>query len=247
VQHLKQLLNIANQIRKDTESNYKIDNIERYITGFNSWLREPPIPSRPIWGTAMGESSSAIANASYFLTIHGFYEEACSLLRGIIDGFLARLYWDEKDKSEKLKKREQNNGRSNNKYWEWESGSTKMYPKYNDDIKRLLKEKSLIKKYDEKYCLWNDIEELFRKLDKFVHTRPETRHYPFATRSSLGITEFKKKHFDEWCEYLKFVYRIISILSLLQYTDLFNSNYVKEFKELEPETYKRIEDILRTI
>lgn len=245
MQHLKQLLNIANQIRKDTESNYKIDDIERYIAGFNSLLREPPIPSRPIWGTAIIESS-AIANVSYFLAVHGFYEEACSLLRGVIDGFLTRLYFDEKDRSKKLKKWQQNNGRSTNEYWEWESGHTNKYPKYKE-IKELLEVKSLIKKYNEKYCLWDSIGKLFNKLDKFVHGRPETRHYGFATRSSLNLTKFKKKHFDEWFEYLKFVYCIISIFSLLQYKELFNSGYGKEFKELEPETYKRIENILVTI
>lgn len=244
MQHLKQLLNIANQIRKDTETNCNVDDIERYITSFNSWLREPLIPSRPIWEAAMFESS-AIAHASFFLAMHGFYEEACSLIRGIIDGFLTRLYFDEKDRNEKLKKWQQNNGRSTNEYWEWESGYTNKYPKYGE-IKNLLGVKSLIKKYNEKYCLWNNIEKLFSKLNKFVHGRPETRHYDFATRSSSNITEFKKKHFDEWFEYLKFVYCIISIFSLLQYKELFNSNHGKEFKELEPETYKRIENILRT-
>ena len=244
MQHLKQLLDIAKQIRKDTESNCGINNIERYITGFNSWTRDAPVPTRPIWETAMGESS-VIAHASYFLAVHGFYEEACSLIRGIIDGFLTRLYWDEKDRSEKLKKWHQNDGRSTNEYWEWESSHTDKYPDYNKDIKRLLKEKSLIQKYDEKYCLWNDISDLKIKLNKFVHGRPETRHYNFATRSSSNITGFKKKHLDEWYEYLKFAYGIISILSLLQYPELFNNNYIKEFKELEPEVYKKIENILK--
>lgn len=244
MQHLRQILNIANQIRKDTESNCDIDDIERYITGFNSWTRDAPVPTRPIWETAMFESS-VVANASFFLAIYGFYEEACSLIRGIIDGFLTRLYFDEKNRSGELKKWQQNNGRSSNEYWDWESGHTDKYPDYNKDIKRLLKEKNLIKKYDKKYCLWNDIDNLFKKLNKFVHGRQETRHYDFATRSSSNVPEFKKKHFDEWYEYLKYAYGIISILSLLQYPELFNNNYIKEFKELEPEIYKRIENILK--
>ena len=244
MQHLRQILNIANQIRKDTESNCNIDDIERYITGFNSWTRDAPVPTRPIWETAMFESS-IIAHASYFLAVHGFYEEACSLIRGIIDGFLTRLYFDEKDRSGELKKWQQNDGRSTNEYWDWESGRTDKYPKYKEDIKKFLREKILIKKYDKKYCLWNDISDLKRKLNKFVHGRPETRHQGFATRSSSNITGFKKKHFDEWHEYLKFTYGIISILSLLQYPKLFNNNYIKEFKELEPETYKKIENILK--
>ncbi|MCL4385339.1 MAG: hypothetical protein M1326_03370, partial [Cyanobacteria bacterium] len=237
MQHLEQLLIIANRIRKDTESNCNINNIERYITGFNSWTRDAPVPTRPIWETAMFDAS-AIAHASYFLVVHGFYEEACSLIREIIDGFLTRLYFDERDRIGELEKWQQKDGRSTNEYWEWESGDEDNYPNYKKDIKKLMEGKGLIKKYDKKYSLWNDIEELFRKLGKFVHGRPETRHYDFASRSSSNITEFKKKHFDEWYEYLKSAYCIISILSLLQYKELFDSNYIKEFKELEPGFFK---------
>ncbi len=242
MQHLKQLLNLSNQIRKDTESKCKIDNVERYVTGFNSWTWNTSVITSPIWRGAMFESS-VIANASFFLAIHGFYEEACSLFRGIIDGFLARLYWDEKDKSGKLKKWEKNNGRSTNEYWEWESGSTKEYPR-NNNIKELLGEKNLIKKYDEKYHSWDEIDGIFKKLDKFVHGRPESRHYDYATRSSSNITEFKKKQFDEWHRYLKIIYCIISILSILHYPELISSFYIKEFKELEPAAYRKVKNII---
>ncbi len=236
------IINLAIQIRKDTKSNFKIDFVEKYITGFNSWLHNPLVPARPILDTAMFESSS-IAIASFFLAIHGFYEEACSLLRGILDGFLTRLYWDGKNRSGKLKKWEQSNGRSTNEYWEWESGKTKEYPDYSK-IKKFLGAEDLIKKYNKNYCLWDDIGKLKSKLNKFVHTRPESRHHDRAVRSSMNITEFKKKHFDEWYNYVRSIYCIISILYILQYPELFYLKCIKEFKELEPKTFERIKSVL---
>lgn len=242
MEYLEQLISKTNQIRKDTESKFNIIKVIKYVNGFNSWTRDAPVPARPIWETAMFEAS-AITNASFFLAIHGFYEEACSLLRGIIDGFLTRLYWDEKDRKGTIKIYKQN-GRSTNEYWEWESGTSNEYPPLKKVAETLIK-RVFIKKYNDQYGLWQDIENLLKKLNKFVHGRPETRHYGYATRSSSGLTEFKEKHFEEWYKYLKKIYSIISILSILQYPDLINSAYIKEFKELEQDSYVKVKNIFK--
>lgn len=79
VQYLERLLEKTCKVREATEDNCEIDAVERYATGFNSWLHHAPVPARPIWGTALFESS-VLAGASFFLAVHGFYEEACAIL-----------------------------------------------------------------------------------------------------------------------------------------------------------------------
>ncbi len=241
MQYLEQLVAKANQVRQLTEPSCRIDPVERYATGFNSWLHSPPVPARPIWETALFECS-VLAEASYFLAAHGFYEEACALLRGLLDGFLARSYWDALDKNGKLKKWGEG-GRSTNEYWEWESGKTEKYARSKETWRTLLGE-HWIGRYNRRYGLKAEVEEELRTLNRFVHGRPETRHYPGASRSSLCDIEFRKRHFDEWYEHLRIVYRVVSVLSILQYPDLLEGAHEQKFRALDPAAADHITSVL---
>lgn len=241
MQYLEQLVAKASQVRQLTESSCPIDPVERYATGFNSWLHYAPVPARPIWETALFESSTR-AEASYFLALHGFYEEACAVLRGLLDGFLARLYWDTLHKNGKLKEWREK-GRSTNKYWEWESGKTKKYPKLKEIWCTLLGE-HWIGRYNQRYGLKAELDEELAMLNRFVHGRPDSRHYSGASRSSLGNIEFKREHFEEWYEHLRTVYRLVSVLSILQYPELLGSTRGQEFRALEPEAAGRVTSVL---
>lgn len=237
----EQLVLKTNQVRQLTESSCPISSVEKYATGFNSWLQDPPVPSRPIWGAALFESS-VLAEASYFLAAHGFYEEACAVLRGLLDGFLARLHWDTLDKNGKLRNWTEG-GRSTNAYWEWESGETAKYPMLTDIWRTLLGEHQ-IERYDERHGLRAEVDEELATLNRFVHGRPHTRHYPGASRSSLCNIEFRREHFEEWYEHLRTVYRLVSILSVLQYPQLLGSAGEQEFRALQPEAADQTASVL---
>jgi hypothetical protein len=241
MQYLEQLLTKAAQVRRLTESSCPIDRAERYVTGFNSWLHHAPVPARPIWETALFESS-VLAEASYFLAAHGFYEEACALLRDLLDGFLARSYWDALDKNGKLKKWREG-GRSTNEYWEWESGRTEEYPK-SKEIWRTLRGESRILTYDRRYGLKAQVDEEFTTLNRFVHGRPETRHHSGASRSSLCNIELSREHFEEWHVHLRIVYRLVSALSILQYPELLEGTQEQEFRALDPAAADRVISVL---
>jgi hypothetical protein len=183
-----------------------------------------------------------LAEASYFLATHGFYEEACALLRGLLDGFLARSYWDALDKNGKLRKWIQE-GRSTNDYWEWESGRTEKYPTLKE-IWHTLRGESRILEHDRQYGLKAQVDEELTMLNRFVHGRPETRHHPGASRSSLCNIELNREHFEEWYEHLRIVYRLVSVLSILQYPDLLEGTQGQEFRALDPAAADQIISVL---
>lgn len=223
--YLEQLMSKTSQISETTRSICTIYDVEKYVTGFHSWSHHRPVPARPIWDTAMFESSR-LAGASFFLALNGFYEEACSVLRGVLDGFLTRLYWDTLDKNAEL---------NTKKYWDWESGAAKKYPNLETGVWPTLLKEERIAGYDKQYGIKEKIDNELRLLSKFVHGRPPSRHYEGASRSSLGIVGFKEKHFREWHQHLRAVYRLVSILSVLQYPELLESKYGQEFVALEPD------------
>lgn len=241
MRYLEQLVAKATQVRQVTESSCRIEPVESCATAFNSWLHRPPIPARPIWETALFESS-VLAEASFFLAAHGFYEEACALLRGLLDGFLARSYWDALDKNGKLKKWRER-GRSTNEYWEWESGRTDKYPKLKE-IWRILRDENRILTYDRRYGLKAQVDKELTMLNRFVHGRPETRHRSGASRSSLCNIELSREHFGEWYEHLRIVYRVVSVLSILQYPELLEGMHEQEFRALDPAAADHIISVL---
>jgi len=241
MEHLRQLVVRANQVRQLTESGCPIGAVERYATAFNSWSHDPPIPARPIWDTALFECS-VLAEASYFLAAHGFYEQACALLRELLEGFLVRLHWDTLHKKDKLREWSED-GRTTNDYWEWESGKAATYPTLRSIWRTLLGE-DRTERYDERHGLRSEVDEELATLSRFVHGRPQTRHYPGASRSSLCNIEFRRQHFDEWYGHLRTAYRLVSVLSILQYPDLMRSSGGQEFTALESEVAARTASVL---
>lgn len=215
--YINELLTKASKVKTATESNYALEDVERYVIDFSSWLHHAPVPARPILEGALFESSR-LAEVSYFLAVHGFYEEACAVLRELLEGFLTRLYWDIKERKGNLKGWVRRDRRSTNEYWEWESGKTKSYPKLKDDIKPTLMGDNKVNS-----PIWKEITNQLASLNKFVHGRPASRHYPGASRSSLLNVEFKKKHFEEWYDHFKAVSRLVSALLIRQYPEWFEN------------------------
>jgi len=237
MQHLKELLGKAIQIADATEKYYHIEAIEQYYSSYNLWLRYSPIPSRPILERAWFEAG-ILAETSVFLAVHGFYEQACAILRMQLDGFLTRFYWDTLDKRAELESHTIVD-RLTNGYWEWERGEAKDYPRINKVWLTLRKEK-YFDSFDRQYNLRMNIENQNQLLHKYIHGRPPSRHYPGATRSSRINIKFEKRHFDEWFGLFKSTYNLMTIMSVLLYPDYLKCSSWHKFILLEPERLNQI-------
>jgi hypothetical protein len=234
MENIEQLVDRATQVRSATLAYPQFPNAEKYAMTFNSWLlNRPTLEMGVIWCNAIFECS-VLSESSLFLAVHGFYEEACAILRELLDGFLARLYWDIRNNKGELKERTVD-GRSTNDYCEWEMGTADNYPRLKDDIWPTLLYEQRIAAYDCQQQLKAEISSRLKLLDRFVHNRPSSRHYGGASRHSSINIDFKSKHFDEWYENLREVYKHVFTLSLLPYPSLLETEIWNEFKALEPD------------
>lgn len=235
---LEDLVIATNNVNEATQKAGLHIAAEEYVSGFNNWLHNTLAPSPPIWNTAMFEAS-ALTVVSYFLATQGFYEEATALLREVLEGFLTRLCWDNKNNQSIIHPLKITNGNMTIDYWEWESGKTGRYI----GIKRIwaiLLENDRINHYQDVYHIREEIENLLSRLNKYVHGRPESRHKSGNSRSSLINARFKQEDFDRWLSHLRSIYRFISTLSVLSYPDLHRMQVYKKFSVLDPEAVIRI-------
>lgn len=241
--YLDTLLKKSDQIADITKENFDVDLVEKYHSAYYLWIQNAPIPSRPIFERAWMEAS-ILAETSIFLSVHGFYEQACATLRMELDGFITRLYWDIKDKNMEL------SGASISErqaigYWNWESGKSKKYP-LNEDIWGGFKKEKTINEFVTKYNLRNDIENHNRELHKYIHGRPTNRHIEGNTRSSSINIKFVEKEFDEWFELFGKTYDLISIISILLYPEYLIKPSVKDFIFLESKVINQINNIVNS-
>jgi len=240
---LKDLVNETTKVRDVTEQDDSQIKAEEYVAGFNAWLHHDIAPSPPIWNTAMFEAS-ALTVVSYFLAIHGFYEEATALLREVLEGFMTRLCWDSKnDQSQIIHPLQITDGKKTIDYWEWESGRTETYLS-TKKIWGILFENSNIKHYQDTYQLKEEIDALLNLLNKYVHGRPDSRHSPGKTRSSLINARFNSEDFNLWFTRLRTIYGFISILSALSYPNLLKMSVADNFMILDPIATGRVKTIL---
>jgi len=240
---LKELVSETTKVREVTEQDDSQIKAEEYVSGFNAWLHHHIAPSPPIWNTAMFEAS-ALTVVSYFLATHGFYEEATAMLREVLEGFLTRLCWDSKnDQSQSIHPLQIIEGKKTIDYWEWESGRTETYLSPRK-IWSILFENSNIKHYQDTYQLKQEIDILLNLLNKYVHGRPDSRHSPGKTRSSLINARFNREDFNLWFTRLRTIYGFISILSALSYPNLLEMRVADNFMILDPIATGRVKTIL---
>jgi len=238
MENIKQLVDKAAQVRSATLAYPQFRVAEEHAMSFNSWLlNRPPLGIGVIWCNAIFECS-VLSEASLFLVVHGFYEEACATLRGLLDGFLTRLYWDIRNNKGELTEWIVED-RSTDDYCEWETGLADDYPTKHAIWSTLLREK-LLAKYNDQYHIKEEIITSLKALDRFVHNRPMSRHYDGAFRSSSINIDFRSRHFDEWYANLCAIYRLVFTLSVLQYPNLLETKLWVEFKILEPEHASKI-------
>jgi hypothetical protein len=229
---IQKLSEKADQVLAETIANFDIELIELYATSFNSWLlKKPSVGIGIIWSNAIFECS-VLSETSLFLAVHGFYEEANSILRNLLDGFLTRLYWDLINERKEIVDFVVG-GRKTNDYCEWEMGTTNKYPHMSKDIWPKLLEDVHISSYDKDHNLRANIVDLLHFLNKYVHGRPTTRHYDGAFRGSTLNICFISNHFDEWFVNLKKAVRFVFALSVLRYPVLLDTIAGEKFMELE--------------
>ena len=239
--HLQKLLEKAEGVRKETLTSYDIREIEVYASGFNTWLRDHPTPGpSPIWRNAIFECN-VLAESSFFMAVHGLYEQASASLRSVLDGFLARLYWDIKFDRDEIRKWEEA-GRSTNEYARWELGLTRSYPSLWQDVFPKLQSHSLIAGFDKEFQLFDGSKDLLGTLNLYVHDRPTSRHYGGATRSSSVNVQFKEKHFREWYRDLKSIHAMVGQYSILMYPLLLSANVGQSLRSSQPDVFSRVED-----
>lgn len=169
--NIRQLSQKASSIFEDTQESYDVGIVEKYYLLHNLWLHHSPVPSRPIFQTAWFEAG-ILTETMIFLSFHGFYEQACAILRMQLDGFMTRLCWEvlnlKGDVDQFVK-----DGKYTNDYWEWESGNEKNYPR---KIYSVLRKNEKINTFDKQYGLFDDVDRHAQLLHKYVHGRPPTRH-----------------------------------------------------------------------
>ncbi len=209
--------------------------IDSYSHGPNWWLQSivKLCPTPPIEEDAL-INASTIIEVSVFLVIHGFYKSAVSELRRALDDFLTRNYFDELEKQNLSKNKE---------YIEWSLGKTDKYPRFKNVLETIFSSE-LIKKYDSKFYLKEDIERTYFEMSKYTHNRPDKSwKKELSTASSLMNTRFVGEEFDKWCEYLKQEYVIISTVLLLRYPELteIQPQELGNFRICAPEIVKQIE------
>ncbi len=233
----------ASEVKHATCRYTRTSDIEQYVSAFNLLLLDKAHTEvGVIWSSAVFECS-VLAEASYFLAIHGFYEEASSLLRGILEGFLTRLYWDIRNNRNQIR-RWVDHGKSTNEYWEWESGDAATYPNLAREVWPRLLEEPGISHFEREFGLKESALSILAVLDRFVHGRPASRHYGGAFRGSTLNVEFKPNHLAEWLHNLRGVYTVILTLSFLQYPTLYGMDTASRFRTLEPEQAARVQVVL---
>ena len=238
--YIEQLLERSVQVASTTKDVCDIGAMEKYYSTYNLWLRHSPIPSRPILERAWFEAG-ILAETSIFLVIHGFYEQACATLRMQLDGFLTRLYWDTLDKRNAIKNTWKDSRLTSN-YWEWERGGEEEYPN-SHKVWSILLEEEFLQSFDSRYALRADINKHNQLLHKYIHGRPQSRHSPGATRSSVINIRFEEKYFDEWFELFKDTYDLMTIVSVLLYPEYLKHSSWREFILLEPERLDQIRGV----
>ncbi len=244
MEHLDRIVQKASEVRQATIAAYADSAVERYVTSFNSLIRDiPAIPVSAIWSNALSECS-VLAESSYFLAVHGFYEEACVLLRLMLDGFLTRLYWHIRHKNGEVNDFMED-GKWTNEYAKWEMGLTRLYPSPRKDVWPTLLKERAIEEYNRLHQLKSDVEARLETLNKFVHGRPSSRYSGSTHRSSSLNIELNPEHFDEWFENQRAVFAFILILSLLEYPALSTTKTILEFVGLEAEAPSKILETLQ--
>lgn len=241
--HLQKLLDKSEEVRNRTLSSHDLEEFEVHASGFNSWLLDNPTPGpSPIWHTAIFECN-VLSEASFFMAVHGFYERASAALRGVLEGFLVRLYWDIKRSKSEIREWEEQ-GVQRNEYAQWELGLSRSFPGLHKSVIPLLKSHELIGNFDLRFGLLNRSIELLGSLNLYVHGRPSTRHYGGASRSSSINIEYKEKHLLEWYQALKSAHSMIGQYSILTYPYMLSFNVGSSLKNFHPNDHSRIVDYL---
>src|SRR5438046_1952299 len=95
MEHINRIVGRAKEIREETVSTYANTDIEWYVVSFNSLILDKSglfLGADAIWSSALAECS-VLSEASYFMAVHGFYEEASALLRMMLEGLITRMHW----------------------------------------------------------------------------------------------------------------------------------------------------------
>ncbi len=234
------LIKKAEEIRLQSMSLPNFSEANNYVQDFNKLN----VQSCWIGGISFRESLmeiSIFAETSLFLVMHGFYEQANGVFRQLLDDFLIRLYFDRLIETKPINQRNDKNGRNTKDYVEWKLGLSSCYPRKNV-IKITLLENRSLNTYNSQFQIFQKLEEFIKKLSKYVHNRPETRHYPGASRSSICNIGFNEKKFNEWLENLKTIYRYVLIISCLFYPNVLKFNIIFTENDLYREDLKTIKE-----
>ncbi len=215
MQLINELIGRSQSVYEETHNTVDLQAVEKYYQAADLWIRNTPVPTRPILTTAWFEAG-ILTETSIFLALHGFYEQGVAALRMQIDGFLVRMYWDTIDKNGELAALSIEE-RLSSGYWKWEKGEAENYPRPTEDVFSTLRQEKHFQAYDAAYQLVRQIRDQTRRLDKFIHGRPPGRLEPGATRSNRINIRYEKKHFDSWFTSFSTIYDLMSIVTILLY------------------------------
>ena len=244
MEHLNLITSVASGVKEATVSEYSSTSVERYVVTFNSLILDRASAGAgtgAIWDSALFECSVQ-SEASYFLVVHGFYEEASALLRMLLEGFLTRTYWHIRHKRGEVNDYFEDDKWTND-YAKWVMGRVDEYPRTKEVWNTILSEPHF-GTYNQKYNLRADVERVLNALNKYVHGRPTTRYQAGTGRSSSVNIRYNSKHFDEWFDNLRAVVGLVFVICLLEYPALLATKTAVEFTSLEPGQAAHVRDVV---
>ncbi|SRR6266516_138307 len=176
--------------------------IESYVLVFHCISDLIPATVDNFWSGNLfpyTEAEYELHSSIYFAT-RGFYKHALNSLRSVLELGLLSVYWDVEDKS-------------HIEIQEWLQ-SKEDTPFRRQIQSRLLANKN-IKRFDEEGGLFLQLDDIYKKLSSFTHTKGA--RYSSRALTISNVNTFNEKSLKYWLQSLQKVIRLVMILHILKY------------------------------
>jgi hypothetical protein len=176
--------------------------IEDYVSVFHSISDLIPVTEENFWSGNLfpyTEAEYELHSSVYFAT-RGFYKHALNSLRSVLELGLLSVYWDIEDKS-------------HIEIQEWLH--SKEDTPFRRKIQKRLLENTNIKRFDEEGGGFAQLDDIYKKLSSFTHTKGA--RYSSRALTVSNINTFNEKSLKYWVRSLQKVIRLVIALHILKY------------------------------
>lgn len=176
--------------------------IDDYISVFHNISDLIPATVDNFWSGNLfpyTEAEYELHSSVYFAT-RGFYKHALNSLRSVLELGLLSVYWDIQDKS-------------HIEIQEWLH--SKEDTPFRRKIQKRLLENENIKKFDEEGGFFAQLDDIYKKLSSFTHTKGA--RYSSRALTVSNFNTFQEKSLKYWVRSLQQVIRLVMALHILKY------------------------------